>query len=42
LDGNVSSFLAAHIAKVIGLALFVGVFYQIMKEKRLAEERAKT
>ena len=41
LDVNASAFIAAHIAKIIGLALFVGVFSQIIRAKKLAEERTE-
>jgi len=35
LDGNVSVFIAAHVAKIIGLALFVGVMSQVIRGKRV-------
>ncbi len=37
LDGNVSAYVAALIAKVLGLALFVGVLSQVMRAKRVAK-----
>ncbi len=36
LDGSVSAFIAEHITKIIGLALFVGVLYQVMRGKTIA------
>lgn len=40
LDGNLSNFIAYNITKVIGLALFVGVLYQVRRMTRLAKKRA--
>jgi len=37
LDGSVSPYIAALIAKVIGLALFVGVLSQVMRAKKVAK-----
>jgi len=42
LELNVSTFIAAHIAKVIGLALFVGMLLQVMRGKKVAAERTET
>lgn len=35
LEGSSSAFIAQHIAKTLGLALFVGVLYQVMRTKRV-------
>ncbi len=34
LDGGVGAFIAQNIAKVVGLALFVGVLYQVSRGKK--------
>jgi hypothetical protein len=41
LDGSVSPYIAALIAKVIGLALFVGVLSQVMRAKRVTKTGAE-
>jgi hypothetical protein len=41
LDRNVSSFVAEHIAKILGLALFVGVLAQIRRGKKIAKTNAE-
>jgi len=42
LELNVGAFIAQHIAKVIGLALFVGVLSQIMKTKKVTKTETGT
>ena len=37
LDANVSAYVAALVAKMIGLALFVGVLSQVMRAKKVAK-----
>lgn len=42
IDLNISAFIAQHLAKVIGLALFVGVMSQVIKGKRVPRTETET
>jgi len=42
IDGSNSAFIAAHIAKVTGLAIFVGVLSQVIRARKIAKTETET